>query len=150
MITDGRTGLMVSVRGLTSPPSNWQVSGVPFTCMMNVISDTAKPTILDKHVDLSGKAFARLRSSRERWLRVDDYYNPGPIQFFGSASSLITITVLEEQNDMMERLQKVFARLSEIKRVCRVGYSDDVLDAALLGLTSLSQILDKLARGRRH
>eukprot|EP00698_Gefionella_okellyi_P006250 TRINITY_DN15641_c0_g1_i1.p1 TRINITY_DN15641_c0_g1~~TRINITY_DN15641_c0_g1_i1.p1 ORF type:complete len:1234 (+),score=321.17 TRINITY_DN15641_c0_g1_i1:35-3703(+) len=165
LLAEGRTGHMASARGLTSAVENWTVGGIPFTALMTAAvttddNDTAVlmspvagsangPSIDAKHVDLGGKAFARLCANRARWLEGDDYHNPGPVQFTGKAASLINLTLVEEQNDMMQRLMTVFEQLRDIKRVCRVGYSDDVLDAALVGLSSLSQILDKLAKRNR-
>ena len=75
------------------------------------------------------------------WLDRDVYSNPGPIQFHGPSADDVTFTLSSSQNDYMERIASLRAKLADVLDICRPGVSDGLLDAALTGMTSLTRIL---------
>ena len=88
LIAAGKTGYMASVRGLSSPASEWTPGGIPLTMMMNVERRHGEDRAVIKKalVDLAGAPFAEFASRRETWALQDAYVFPGPIQYFGPSA----------------------------------------------------------------
>jgi pyrophosphate--fructose-6-phosphate 1-phosphotransferase len=82
------TGYLSSVRDLLKPASQWRPGGVPLTMMMNLERRHGKdkPVIQKALVTLDGKPFQALVKQREAWAMEDQYFSPGPIQYWGPAS----------------------------------------------------------------
>lgn len=85
LIQSGLTGYMAAVNQLHLHPSQWTVSGVPFTMMMNLEKrhGKQKPVIQKALVTLNDKPFKQFETLRRGWETVDCYRFPGPIQFAG-------------------------------------------------------------------
>lgn len=90
--------------------------------------------------------FALLQQLRESWLHVDQYCTPGPTQFLGSASSLRTITLDTEQQDVAVKQERVTQAAHDIIALCRAAGTDQALSAAVVGLESLREILRTMTR----
>jgi pyrophosphate--fructose-6-phosphate 1-phosphotransferase len=87
LIHSEASGYICSIKGLTKPVKEWEISGVPIVNMLHFeIRKNKKQAVLKKGlVDLKGKGFGIYKAHREHWLLEDDYLCPGPIQFFGPA-----------------------------------------------------------------
>ena len=85
LVYQGFTGYMSCVSNLTKPIDQWEIKGIPITSLMHMEmrKGKRKPVIKKALVDLSGKAFLKYKSHREKWLMEDQYICPGPMQFFG-------------------------------------------------------------------
>ena len=87
LIASGLTGYLSSVRNLTAPASQWIAGGVPLTMMMNLEQrhGAQKPVIKKALVELDGRPFGKLASSRDVWAVQTCYSVPGAIQYYGPA-----------------------------------------------------------------
>jgi pyrophosphate--fructose-6-phosphate 1-phosphotransferase len=85
LIDEGVTGYLATVSGLTQPPHEWRVTGVPLTSLMHMEmrKGKEKPVIQKALVDLHGQPFIHFQQQRNHWKLEDVYCYPGPIQFFG-------------------------------------------------------------------
>lgn len=85
LIREGHTGYMSAVCHLNKPPSDWDVSAVPITSLMNLETRKGKekPVIRKALVDLSSPPFKAFERNRSKWAHEDHYAFPGPIQFDG-------------------------------------------------------------------
>lgn len=88
LLKNGLTGLIAALQHLNRSPEEWIPLGVPLTAMMQleVRKGKSKPVIGKALVDLNGPSFKHFETHRDKWSLVDDYSNPGPIQFFGPSS----------------------------------------------------------------
>jgi len=86
LLFNGVTGYMSCVNHLTAPVEKWEVLGIPLVALMNmeVRKGKNKPVIKKTLVNLKGKPFQVLHTSREKWANKDDYQFCGPIQFYGN------------------------------------------------------------------
>lgn len=55
-----------------------------------------------------------LTQNASAWLMEDLYRNPGPIQFSGPGSNLITMTLAVEDNDYIGKMQELCAYLDKV------------------------------------
>ncbi len=55
-----------------------------------------------------------LTQNASTWLMEDLYRNPGPIQFEGPGSNLITLTLSAEENDYIGKIQALCAYLEKV------------------------------------
>lgn len=85
LVASGATGYMSCIRNLCRPVEDWMIAGIPLITMMHIEERKGKlkPVIRKALVDLEGKPFQVFREERDRWLFLDEYFYPGPIQFFG-------------------------------------------------------------------
>lgn len=85
LIEAGMTGYMCCIQGLTRPPAEWTLCGLPIARLLHLETrkGKVKPVIQKTLVNLEGPLFRRFAQERKRWLLADDYHYPGPIQFFG-------------------------------------------------------------------
>jgi pyrophosphate--fructose-6-phosphate 1-phosphotransferase len=101
LVGAGLTGYLSSVRNLTKPADEWVAGGIPLTMMMNLERrhGKAKPVIKKALVELYGKPFLEFAAHRADWAVLDDYQNPGPIQYFGPSEvcDLTTATIQLER-----------------------------------------------------
>lgn len=97
LIAHKQTGVMAVVRNLFQPVSSWVCQGVPLICMIHMAlrNGSQKPVIHQNLVDINGSLFQLFESKRNVNRLVDNYRNPGPIQFFGppAISDRITETL---------------------------------------------------------
>lgn len=97
LIAHKQTGVMAIVNNLREPASEWIARGVPLICMIHLASrgGKQKPVIHQNLVDVNSSLFQVFESKRDANKLVDNYRNPGPIQFFGppSISDRITETL---------------------------------------------------------
>jgi pyrophosphate--fructose-6-phosphate 1-phosphotransferase len=82
-----------------------------------------------------------LTQNASTWLMEDLYRNPGPIQFEGPGSNLITLTLSAEENDYIGKIQALCAYLEKVKQIVKPGCSREVLNAALISMASVTDIL---------
>ncbi len=88
LIREGHTGYMSAISHLSKPPSEWDISAIPITSLMNLETRKGKekPVIRKALVDLSSPSFKFFERSRIKWMEEDHYQFPGPIQFEGDPS----------------------------------------------------------------
>ena len=102
LLDEGVTGYMCAISGLTRPPAEWGIGGVPLTSLMHVEirKGKEKPVIEKALVDLKGPAFSHFKQHREHWMLDDVYRFPGPIQFFGNPAltDSVPITIYLESH----------------------------------------------------
>ncbi|MDR2539689.1 MAG: diphosphate--fructose-6-phosphate 1-phosphotransferase [Chlamydiales bacterium] len=93
LMTHKATGYMCCITGLTQSPRDWQVLGIPLTCLMHVEWRKGKktPVIKKTLVDLCSKSFGFYKQHRDAWRVNDHYLYPGPMQFFGEKQVTDTI-----------------------------------------------------------
>jgi len=95
LATNGCSGYVATIHNLAVEDiSKWTASGFPIrniltdktTCLRLPSKDekVVKATL----VDLNGAAYKKFATQRFSWSVDDDYENPGPIQFAGSASRI--------------------------------------------------------------
>jgi diphosphate-dependent phosphofructokinase len=84
----GKSGYLSSVRNLTQSADQWVAGGIPLTMMMNMERRHGKEKAVIKKalVELDGKPFQSFAQKRATWAVEDDFFYPGPIQYFGPAS----------------------------------------------------------------
>lgn len=89
-----KTGTMAVIRNLGKSHEEWIPEGIPLLAMIHLAfkKGEKKPVIHQNLVDLSGLLFQEYDSKREHNRLVDNYINPGPIQFFGPVSITDRIT----------------------------------------------------------
>jgi diphosphate--fructose-6-phosphate 1-phosphotransferase len=107
LISEGCTGVMACLQGLTQPPSHWTAKGVPLTCMlaMERRKGKDKPVIRKALVELGGAPFKAFASRRGAWGLRTSYSSPGPVQYDGPCALATTMTLrLEQGGDAPEAL----------------------------------------------
>ncbi|KAH8946831.1 hypothetical protein BDL97_11G008000 [Sphagnum fallax] len=145
----GMNGYLATVSNLKHPVHKWHCGGAPITAMMTVkrwlrgpgVSQIGKPAVHCAKVDLKGKPYELLTQNASTWLMEDLYRNPGPIQFEGPGSNLITLTLSAEENDYIGKIQALCAYLEKVKQIVKPGCSREVLNAALISMASVTDIL---------
>eukprot|EP01015_Nassula_variabilis_P010208 TRINITY_DN1814_c0_g1_i8.p1 TRINITY_DN1814_c0_g1~~TRINITY_DN1814_c0_g1_i8.p1 ORF type:complete len:573 (+),score=117.46 TRINITY_DN1814_c0_g1_i8:66-1784(+) len=145
LIESQLTGYCVSIRGLTADISGWFCGGIPLVSMTHVKSKSSyginKAIITSSEVDLRKGPFLRLKDQREGWRLIDHYTNPGPIQFTGPMRDQKTLSLRYLQQNYLTALKKVEQLLESVRRQCRFGTQEPLLEAAISNLTSLNNIL---------
>ncbi|CAK9256636.1 unnamed protein product [Sphagnum jensenii] len=145
----GLNGYLATVSNLKHPVDKWHCGGAPITAMMTVkrwlrgpgVSQIGKPAVHRAKVDLKGKPYEMLTQNANTWLMEDLYRNPGPIQFDGPGSDLITLTLLVEEHDYIGKIQELCEYLDKVKQIVKPGCSLEVLNAALSSMASVTDIL---------
>lgn len=105
----------------------------------------ARPVINSAPFDVRGPVAAALRSHAGAWATGDHYSNPGPVQFSGPSSEDVPITLTSSVHDCMSRIGQLRSQLDALASLCRPGVSDDLLDSAIVGVSSLARILGTMA-----
>jgi pyrophosphate--fructose-6-phosphate 1-phosphotransferase len=145
----GLNGYLATVSNLKQDVSQWRCGGAPLTGMMSVkrwlrgpgVSQIGKPAVHRAKVDLKGKPYELLTQNASTWLMEDLYRNPGPIQFSGPGSNLITMTLAVEDNDYIGKMQELCAYLDKVKEIVKPGCAGELLKAALCSMASITEIL---------
>eukprot|EP00922_Rhytidocystis_sp_ex-Travisia-forbesii_P059945 GHVS01088861.1.p1 GENE.GHVS01088861.1~~GHVS01088861.1.p1 ORF type:complete len:1296 (+),score=269.55 GHVS01088861.1:54-3890(+) len=103
LVDKGCTGCMAVLKGLHSPPENWQAAGCPLTVMMNIETRKGKkvPVIKKYLVELDKPMFLMFAKVREEWKYRDLYRSPGPVQFAGPVSSVSNFTIVSPTLDYL-------------------------------------------------
>lgn len=143
------TGYMTTMSGLTGPPSTWRPGGVPISALMSIGRRAGHNVAVlpPTPVDLSSGAFLQFKDTRAEWRVGDCFRNPGPLQFSGpTADSLGQLLVADHAKTEQQRTQ--VQELLELLREQVLGSqgSPGVLDAAVSGLSSLTEILSVVHR----
>lgn len=94
----------------------------------------------------AGPAFKAYEAKRSLWSSTEAYANPGPLQFKGPCADDVTLTLAASRHDYLRRLRACRERVERLRSLIVAGVSDSVLDAALSGVTSLSDMLELLVR----
>ena len=99
LVSEGCTGVMACLQGLTKPPDQWTAKGVPLTCMLAVERRKGKdkPVIRKALVELDAPPFQALVARRDTWRLRDVFASPGPVQYEGPCALATTITLRLEQ-----------------------------------------------------
>ncbi len=94
LIAHKQTGVMAVVRNLKEPAKFWICQGVPLISMihMTLRGGKQKPVIHQNLVDINSSLFQAFEAKRNANRLVDNYRNPGPIQFFGPPAIADRIT----------------------------------------------------------
>lgn len=84
-IKEAKTGVIVGVKNLAEPTSNWEAILEPTVSLLHMEERKGKliPVIAKTLVDLKSRPFQRYASLREKHRLLDAYLIPGPMQFFG-------------------------------------------------------------------
>eukprot|EP01054_Gregarina_sp_Poly1_P006498 Gregarina_sp_Poly_1__6497@NODE_347_length_9356_cov_233_862418_g290_i0_p1_GENE_NODE_347_length_9356_cov_233_862418_g290_i0NODE_347_length_9356_cov_233_862418_g290_i0_p1_ORF_typecomplete_len1220_score178_08PFK/PF00365_20/2_6e75PFK/PF00365_20/1_1e56_NODE_347_length_9356_cov_233_862418_g290_i02393898 len=95
LIDNALSGYMAVVRHLSGPVKQWKPAGCPITMMMNIERRKGQnvPVIKKYLVHLQGTLFKSFAKVREDWKYKDLYRAPGPIQFEGFCSELVTYSL---------------------------------------------------------
>ncbi len=146
LIENKLTGYSVTARGLSGPVEKWKCAGIPLIAMADVKGKSQygenKPVISSHGVNLSGKPFLTLQARRKHWVQEDHYCNPGPIQFYDFGKYFINLTLQLEHKNYNSLLEEIENSCDKIRSVCRFGTHENLLQAAVHGLDSLTKILE--------
>lgn len=86
LLENGLNALTVTINSVNNAPSEWRVGGVPILSMLKSQPKSGFPStqlvVNSEMVDLEGKPYQQLKSVQRSWISVDQYKNPGPIQFY--------------------------------------------------------------------
>lgn len=106
LIAHKQTGVMAVVRNLHEKASDWICQGVPLLCMIHMAlrGGRQKPVIHQNLVDTSSPIFQVFESKRNANRLVDNYCNPGPIQFFGPPAISDRITETLKQTASKDKI----------------------------------------------
>lgn len=168
-IESGLSGYVTTIRGLCGPVSDWKLGAIPFNSLLTLIpiqqeiqvhpelNDSRKssdksdmPIIPNAEINLKCKALGWLKLAREGWEDTDRFCNPGPIQFWGAASSFYHRILHEEQAEYLRDLNHVQAFVKRLGTVCNFGVDEYYLRVACVTLEGLLRLrvrddpLDKL------
>lgn len=85
LVARKRSGYIASLGKLSHPVEYWEPRATPLIQMMTVEEreGKAKAVIKKALVDLKARAFSEFAQKRNGWRLVDQYCQPGPIQYFG-------------------------------------------------------------------
>jgi 6-phosphofructokinase len=77
------TGLVVSVKELTSKPGQWRIGGVPILALLRSTPKAGykrnELVVPSQEVQLNDLPYQVLKANERAWRFVDHYCNPGPI-----------------------------------------------------------------------
>ena len=146
LIRGGVTGYLTTARGLSGPVSSWRLGGIPISSLVKLKakSQYGRNVVVlpSAEVDLYSKAYLKAASESKTWDLQEHYSNPGPIQFFNDAKDSINLTLKINHEGYMKSLQEVNDLCTRILDLCRFGVHEDLLRTAVIGLTSVEEILN--------
>lgn len=146
LVRSGVTGYLVTARGLNAPVSQWRLGGIPISVVMKLKGKSQygrnRVVAASHEVDLYSKAYQKVASEAKAWALIEHYSNPGPIQFDGVAKDAFNLTLKVNYEGYLVNLRKVQELCQQILNVCRFGVHDDLLKTAVIGLTSVEDILN--------
>lgn len=148
LVRHGATGYAAVVRNLSAPAEDWEALGVPLPAMMamryNKVT-SGMPAVPSSPLDTGCGAYLAYKAHAAEWATDDMYVNPGPIQFHGPTADSPPVTVVRDRGDYLDRLAALQDHLQKVAKLCRPGVSEHVLDAAVVGMESLTRILRLVA-----
>lgn len=146
LIRGGLTGYLTTARGLSGDVAKWRLGGIPISSVMKLKAKSQygrnKVVTTSAEVDLFSKAYLKLANDSKAWALEEHYSNPGPIQFFNDAKWDNNLTLKVNHEGYMISLQKVQDICCRILSVCRFGVHEDLLRTAVIGLSSVEDILN--------
>jgi 6-phosphofructokinase len=146
LIRAGLTGYITTARGLSGDVSQWRLGGIPITSLTQLKAKSQygrnKAIVPSSDVNLYSKAYIKATSESKNWALEEHYSNPGPIQFFNSAKDFKNLTLGINHQGYMKSLQEIQEVCARILNVCRFGVHEDLLKTAVIGLTSVEEILN--------
>ena len=79
----GLTGMAVSVKDITKPPSDWRLGGVPIMALLKSQPKSGyrrhELVVPSQEVHLDDLPYQTMKANERAWRFVDHYSNPGPI-----------------------------------------------------------------------
>ena len=146
LVRGGVTGYMTTARGLTGAVSTWRLGGLPISSIMKLKAKSQygrnRVVLPSADVDLYSKAFLKAANEAKEWAYQECYSNPGPIQYWDDASLAKTLTLKYNYEGYMISLQEVQGICSRILNLCKYGVHEDLLRTAVIGLSSVEEILN--------
>ena len=146
LIRNGYTGYLTTARGLSGPVSNWRLGGIPLSSLMKLKAKSQygrnKVVLPSSEVDLYSKAYLKAATESKSWAIEEYYSNPGPIQFYNQAKYASNLTSRINYEGYMISLQEVNSICSRILNLCKFGVHEDLLKTAVIGLSSVEEILN--------
>lgn len=143
------TGYMVTMSGLTGPPSSWRPGAVSISSLLTMGRRAGKSVAIlpPAPIDLGSSAFNKFSTEREKWRIEDCYRNPGPLQFEGSAGDTLGELLTADHARTEEQRAEVVRLIERLQQAVSGGNaSHGVLETAVSGLTSLNDIIGVVAR----
>jgi pyrophosphate--fructose-6-phosphate 1-phosphotransferase len=160
------SGYIATIINLRCPVSEWTVSAVPITALLQkglrrngqsstiqFVESSTPHTKRAKHshhdvavpkseVKLTSPAYLELANHRSEWAAIDHYENPGPIQYTGACADSIPRTLALEPFDYLRDIETLQSALDEIREACRPGCKATVLHVATKNLEALMDIIN--------
>lgn len=97
LLEGGLTGVAVTVKELTSPPTKWRVGGVPLLALLSSQPKSGyqrhELVVPSQEVSLSDRPYQLLKAEERAWRHVDHYCNPGPIQYIDEGAESLSTTI---------------------------------------------------------
>lgn len=167
LVRAGFTGYMAVINHLKQPVESWTAGGVPITALLshplNAASTRAKggcslqqqervrPVIRKATVDLNGPAYQALAAQLETAgmdASLDQYTNPGPVQYSGPAELTDSVprTLTLETYHYLEDLKQLHEALTAIEQTCRPGCPSAVLQITTKSLANLTEIIQTVSK----
>ncbi|EZG62792.1 6-phosphofructokinase [Gregarina niphandrodes] len=147
------TGHLTTVRGLTGDVKDWKLGAIPFNCLLTLVPSQQNdavhpqlstaytqeqlPILPNAETDLNSKALRWLMVARASWSKQDRFCNPGPIQFWGTASKFYHRILHEEQADYSRMLRHVQKYAEILRDACSFGVDEEFLKFAYSSLHGL-------------
>lgn len=146
LIRGGLTAYMTTARGLSGEVSNWRLGGIPISSIMKIKARSQygrnKPVVVSAEVDLNSKAYLRAVSDAKNWAFEECYSNPGPIQFYNEAAATRNLSLSLNYEGYVRALKEVKNICTRILNLCKYGVHEDLLRTAVIGLSSVEEILN--------
>jgi len=143
------TGYMATMNGLTGAPATWRPGAVSISTMLTMGLRAGKSAAImpPSSVELGSASFNHFLQVREKWRLEDCYRNPGPLQFAGSAANLLGELLRTDHAKKEEQRSEVLKLLEKLQAQVTGGkITPGVLETAVTGLTSLTDILNVVSR----
>jgi len=143
------TGYMVTMQGVTGPPSAWRPGGVSISSLMTMGRRAGKNVAIlpPAPVDLGSSSFNEFLIKREIWRIEDCYRNPGPLQFAGKTGDVLGQLLMLDRAKTEEQRAEVARLLAKLQKAVLAGnVQPGVLETAVSGLSSLNDIVEIVAR----
>ena len=143
IIASNRTGLLVTMANLSSPPSEWEVRGIPLTSLLTVTAGEMESRIeIDQRpVDFGSKSLPP--PSRRRFV------SPGPLQFAQASGELLSLArITAHHRNQQEQLETVSKLCSEIMTVSACATDETVKEVLRAGVAHTLTLLRGYAKLR--
>lgn len=141
------TGYVTTLRGLAAPPQHWIPIACPATAFLRLQSPSDfgiypqnVPVVPSDMVRLQGKLLNVLLTLQQKWENAVRYASPGPIQFNGPLSGVVSRTLSVEHKQYLNMLAQVHEHIDEIRRYCGSGASETALQMSVGVLSILRRL----------